>query len=278
VKISIITINRNNYKGLKNTIESVNYQSYSDFEFIIIDGASVDDSVKVIKSFADKITYWISEPDTGVYSAMNKGIMKAVGEYCLFLNSGDCIDDKETLKNIFDLDPHEDIFYGNIKLNGTIYKYPQELTLYNLRWGVLPHQASFIKRSLFNKYGLYSEQYKIASDWEFFLKTIVIHNCTYRYIDLLITVQEPLGLSSKLDCIEGMEILLSLFPVRIIKDYDKFKELDFYSNNEIFMFLERNKIIYKIIILIQKLSNLFNRKKSIQIKENLLYKEKPRFE
>ena len=98
--LSIITINRNNAEGLRKTIESVLSQDVSDktqVEYIIIDGASTDESVEVIKSFENnqsnklQITKWISEPDTGIYNAMNKGIKMATGEYCLFLNSGDYI-------------------------------------------------------------------------------------------------------------------------------------------------------------------------------------------
>lgn len=79
MKLSIITINRNNAAGLRRTIESVVSQTYTDFEYIIIDGASTDGSVEVIKEYSDKITYWVSEPDTGIYNAMNKGILKAQG-------------------------------------------------------------------------------------------------------------------------------------------------------------------------------------------------------
>ena len=89
MKLSIITINRNNAAGLRRTIESVVSQTYTEFEYIIIDGASTDESVDVIKEYADKITFWVSEPDNGIYNAMNKGILKAKGEYLLFLNSGD---------------------------------------------------------------------------------------------------------------------------------------------------------------------------------------------
>lgn len=256
VNLSIITINKNNSSGLQRTIESVISQTSSDYEFIIIDGASDDKSVDVITQYSAALAYWISEPDCGVYSAMNKGIRVARGEYCLFLNSGDYLADEETLTSFFDLNADEDIIYGNLSLNGNIYKYPEELSLYNLRWGVLPHQASFIRRELFNQYGFYSEKYKIASDWEFWMKAIIIHNCSYKHIDLLVTVQEPLGLSAKLDYEEGKEILLSLFPERIISDYDRFQELDFYSSIDLFKFLEQNRGLFKFLCFVKKLSTL----------------------
>ena len=92
-QLSIITINRNDAKGLEHTLKSVwKMQTFKDFEHIIIDGASCDGSVDVIKKYATKLAYWISEPDKGVYNAMNKGIVKAQGEYLLFLNSGDWLE------------------------------------------------------------------------------------------------------------------------------------------------------------------------------------------
>jgi len=84
MKLSIITVNLNNAAGLQKTIESVITQTFTDYEYIIIDGGSTDGSVDVIKQHADKITYWVSEPDKGIYNAMNKGILQAKGEYCLF--------------------------------------------------------------------------------------------------------------------------------------------------------------------------------------------------
>ena len=118
-KLSIITINRNNAAGLRKTIESVVSQTYTDFEYIIIDGASTDGSVEVIKEYAEATLpcgeglgerlYWVSEPDKGIYNAMNKGILKAQGEYLLFLNSGDWLVDKDVIKSFIDLNIINDI-------------------------------------------------------------------------------------------------------------------------------------------------------------------------
>ena len=100
-KLSIITVNRNNAGGLKKTIDSVTAQTYTGFEFIIIDGASEDDSPRIIREHAGRLSYWISEPDNGTYDAMNKGIRAATGEYCLFLNSGDFLIHPGVLEEIF---------------------------------------------------------------------------------------------------------------------------------------------------------------------------------
>jgi len=118
-KLSIITVNLNNAEGLRKTIESVVTQTFTDFEYIIIDGGSTDGSVEIIKLYADKITYWVSEPDKGIYNGMNKGIMVAKGEYCQFLNSGDWLVNENVLKEVF---ADVDIVYGDLKIpNGNFF-------------------------------------------------------------------------------------------------------------------------------------------------------------
>ena len=112
--LTIITINLNNSIGLRKTIESVISQTYNDFEYLIIDGGSIDGSVDVIKEYADRISYWFSEPDKGIYNAMNKGILKAKGQYLQFLNSGDYLVNKNVIENVFHELPDCDLLYGNI--------------------------------------------------------------------------------------------------------------------------------------------------------------------
>lgn len=150
MKLSIITVNRNNTEGLRKTIESVVSQTYTDFEYIIIDGASTDGSVDIIKEYADRITYWVSEPDNGIYNAMNKGILKAKGEYLQFLNSGDWLTNNDVLKYVFDLRRDEDVLYGDeflfYNINKIVRKaYPQKLTFYDLFVGSISHEGSFYK-------------------------------------------------------------------------------------------------------------------------------------
>src|SRR5208283_551554 len=178
-KLSIITVNLNNVSGLRKTIESVVNQKYTDYEYIIIDGFSTDGSVEVIKEFTDKITYWISETDKGIYNAMNKGIKRATGDYCLFLNSGDFFANSRILEKCFEHQFSEDIVYGNMILEESgilmTWKIPPKLTFNDFYISSIAHPCSFIKRSLFEKTGNYNEKYKIVSDWEFFLKAIFIH-------------------------------------------------------------------------------------------------------
>ena len=239
MKLSIITINLNNAEGLRKTIESVVFQTFTDYEYIIIDGASTDGSVDIIKQYADKITYWVSEPDKGIYNAMNKGILQAKGEYCLFLNSGDWLLDDSVLDNIFSVVFDDDIVYGNvIKIsdNGQeVYKGCAELgiSLYSLTVKRMVHQACLIKRELFTTFGLYSESYKIASDWKFFVDTIILGNVSVRHIDIIISCYDMKGISSvnaEKTHEEFIEILRLAIPPRILSDI---QELDRYKHSSV---------------------------------------------
>lgn len=189
-KLSVITINLNNAKGLRKTIESVVNQNYTDYEYIIIDGKSTDGSVEVIKEYENKIAYWVSEPDKGIYNAMNKGILKAKGEYLLMLNSGDLFYDDDSLNSAYNYGIDQDIVYGNIleiskeKSSETIF--PDVLSFDYFRHHSIGHQAAFIKRRLHDDIGLYLEKFEIVSDWCFFLKAFGQKNCSYKHIPFTI--------------------------------------------------------------------------------------------
>jgi glycosyltransferase involved in cell wall biosynthesis len=167
--LSIITINLNNQTGLQKTIESVINQTFKNLEFIVIDGGSTDGSIEVIKLYQDKITYWISEHDEGIYNAMNKGIKIAKGRYCLFLNSGDFFISHDVIKLADPFSFTVPIVYGDGKVQQkkliTQNNLPDTLSLdyfFNIS---LFHPSTFIKRELFEIYGLYNENNKIVSDW-----------------------------------------------------------------------------------------------------------------
>jgi glycosyltransferase involved in cell wall biosynthesis len=233
-RISVITINYNNLAGLQKTVASVIAQTYRNFEYIIIDGGSTDGSKSLIEKNADKISYWVSEKDKGIYNAMNKGILKAKGEYCLFLNSGDWFVNPDVLENVFTSDPQESIVYGNILKVYSPHKIetdkePQRstLTLADMFFSTLNHPASFIKRSLFDKFGLYNEEYKIVSDWAFFLNVIGIHNVPVKYVDIDITCYDMSGISSsdsELAAKERETELKKTLPERVYVDYQQMAE------------------------------------------------------
>jgi glycosyltransferase involved in cell wall biosynthesis len=204
MKLSIITINKDNASGLQKTIETVVSQSFTDFEYIVIDGNSTDGSVDIIKQYADKITYWVSEPDKGIYNAMNKGILKASGEYCQFLNSGDSLVDDDILKKVFDENLQEDIIYGDVfrlSKNGdrSLANIPEKWTLITFLNETISHSAAFIRRQLFSEISLYDEELNIVSDWVFFVIAIVINNKSYIHLPYCITIFESWGVSSDID-------------------------------------------------------------------------------
>lgn len=173
MKLSIITINYNNKHGLQKTINSVISQIYKEFEWIIIDGGSTDGSKELIEQYTDYITYWVCEPDKGIYNAMNKGIEVAKGEYLLFLNSGDYLVSVYTLEHVLCKSFQADIVYGNLlydkkKVERAPGFHNDYIACIDLIKGTLFHPSTFIKRELFEKYGYYDETLKIVADWKFF--------------------------------------------------------------------------------------------------------------
>jgi len=186
-KLSIITINYNNLEGLKRTVESVVNQTWQEFEYIIIDGGSTDGSAEYIETQSNHFDYWVSEPDKGIYNAMNKGIAKATGEYLLFLNSGDHLNDSAVLQKIHIHLKDKEMVYFNIReIRGNsmwVKKSPQEITFSHMFRFTIPHQSTFIRKSLFQRTGMYDENLKIVSDWKFFILAFSKFNATYIYID-----------------------------------------------------------------------------------------------
>jgi len=257
LKLSIITVNLNNAEGLQKTIESVISQTFTDYEYIIIDGGSTDGSKDVIKKYADKITYWVSEPDKGIYNAMNKGIKVTKGEYCLFLNSGDNLIENNILNTVFENFPNKDIVYGNMQSPIGLYEYPKIITYSLFFFGSLGHPASFIKKTLFDTYGVYNEDNKIVSDWEFFIKTLMLNNHSYQHIPHTISYYELGGMSvsEKLRDIHVAErerVLKNAFPL-MYDDYVEFgkikQELNSYKNSRLIKVARKiqNSKLYKKI-------------------------------
>lgn len=200
VKISIITVCYNAISCLEATIASVINQSYDKIEYIVIDGASRDGSTDIINKYSDRISYWVSEPDKGIYDAMNKGIMASNGDYLLFMNAGDTFYDKDTVKrcvSMFEEDSDIIVYYGN-----TLCKYPKffaevkPLPLDTITQ-MLPfcHQSCFIKSSYHISH-LYNLEYKIFADQVFFLE-LYKNQGRFREIDILISIYDAeYGISS----------------------------------------------------------------------------------
>lgn len=321
MKLSIITINYNNAEGLRKTLASVASQTYADIEHIIVDGGSTDGSVEIIRQYADKQAKgeklkvkcaddsaaettasrlkWVSEKDTGIYNAMNKGLEIALGkrvvnddhtsspianrlspiadtEYIQILNSGDILaadnvtermvaalaqqvrgeeneikgyslkvkgeENSETEINAYNLSSinyklNTPIFYGNM-----IKEYPDGRrvkdtcgggdytpeSFYYFYCGTLNHDCAYIRRDLFEKYGLYNEDMKICSDWEWYVRAIVLGGEKTVYTNIDVTVFDMTGISESngknKDIIlkERREYLESILPAAVLRDYDMY--------------------------------------------------------
>ena len=233
MKLSIITVNLNNRDGLQKTIDSVVCQTFKDFEWIIIDGGSTDGSKELIEEYSDKISYWVSEPDKGIYNAMNKGIWQAQGEYCFFLNSGDYLINSTKLLSAFEIPFDEDVVFcdvlfdkdGAIELSDS----PKEITLRTLIEGSLPHSGGvFIKKQAFIKWGAYDENLKIVSDWKWYLQAIGLGTATTQHLDIVLSSFPTNGASSNNTAflIERETVLQQIVPTRILSDYMQFHGLD----------------------------------------------------
>lgn len=198
--ISIITVNYNNAQGLERTIESVKSQSFSNKEFIVVDGDSLDSSKEVIKKNKTHIAKCVSEQDSGAYHAMNKGIGLATGEYLLFLNSGDHLMDNQSLTMAVEQLDGTDLVCFDIAVSGQgreyVKKHPDTISLTYMLTGTLAHQAVFIKRSLFNRFGLYDQSLKIVADWKFFLEVLLAPNTSYKAVHKIVTQYYLDGMSA----------------------------------------------------------------------------------
>lgn len=195
--LSIITINLNNAEGLKRTISSVLIQEWKNIEFLIIDGGSIDSSVKIIKKNNEKISYWVSEKDSGVFNAMNKGIDKSTGKYLIFLNSGDELNGKLALENFINHKHFKgDIVYGDYKFEKGEKIYPDKLTPLFFIKSSLPHQSTFFKSSVFNIMGNYNESYRIGADRDFFIRCFLSEKLEFTHINYHLTLFDLSGLSN----------------------------------------------------------------------------------
>lgn len=200
MRLSIITVNFNNKDGLEKTLKSISQQDFRDFEHIVIDGGSTDGSTELLQKNASRFAYWVSEPDHGVYHAMNKGILAAKGDYLLFLNSGDCLRDG-ALNHFFAATLSADIVYANINYvqieKSYVQEYPHTIRFSFMAKHSLPHPAALVKKELFQKVGLYDEGLKIVADWKFFILALCRFGATYEYKNFVAVDFDNSGMSSQ---------------------------------------------------------------------------------
>ena len=277
MKLSIVTINRNNAFGLEKTLQSIVNQTYKEFEYIIVDGASTDDSVTVIKKYVSEIAHlkWVSEPDKGIYNAMNKGIRMATSDYIQILNSADCLAAPEvTEKMLAALEKVgcPPIFYGNM-----VKSFPdgkrivdrgfagQEITMMGMFTGTLNHDPAYIRRDLFDKYGYYDESLRIVSDWKWYLQAIILGGEKPQYLDMDVTVFDMTGISEtnkELDEDERKKVLEQLFPKAILADYERYA-----APIDQIRRLQRHPWSYKLMWFLERC--LFKLEKKEQKKSNI---------
>lgn len=232
IKISIITINFNNAAGLKKTLESIKNLKCPDgveLESIVVDGASRDSSLEIIKSYTDTITQYVSEPDNGIYDAMNKGIRMASGQWLNFMNSGDVFASVDVIyklmqKNLF-LDKSISLILGeNLKLGVLQPKYDISI----VKKGIIPgcHQSMFFR----NLHRFYNLSYNIYSDFDYFLSYYLDAPESIRFIDLVVSESEPDGVGAKVSSIKRKDKLIIMIkrfgPLCTLKFY--LKKLSFF--------------------------------------------------
>ena len=260
--LSIITINRNNAEGIEKTMQSVASQSYKEFEYVVVDGSSTDGSVEVVKKYEPQFSHlkWVSEPDSGIYNAMNKGIRMASGEYIQILNSADCLAAPDVIaKMLAGLENagNPTILYGNMvkcfsdgrKMVDKCFA-GQDVTMLGMFTGTLNHDPAYIRRDLFEKYGYYDESLKIVSDWKWYLQAIILGGEKPQYIDLDVTLFDMTGISEtnkELDKAERKQVLDQLFPKAILKDYVQYA----FPIGQIKR-LQRHPWAYKIVWLLER--------------------------
>lgn len=200
-KLSILTISFNNIKGLKKTVDSVLAQTSQEFEYIVIDGNSADGTKEYLAGLKNipNLKY-ISETDTGIYNAMNKGAKMASGEYLQFLNSGDEFANNKIIAEVLPHLRQFDFIYGDINFVNDIetktHHFPANIEYSLFLKSSLGHPTTFINRNVFIQNGQYDESLKIVSDWKFFFHALINKKCTYKKIEIVLVNFYLDGISS----------------------------------------------------------------------------------
>ncbi|MEA4851971.1 MAG: hypothetical protein VB126_11070 [Paludibacter sp.] len=296
IKLTILTINYNNASGLKKTMESVLNQTSKEFEYIVVDGSAhqppkegVSDRA-VIESFVKSVegqeigfTFctWLSsegevgggfysEPDSGIYNAMNKGIRMAKGDYIHFLNSGDWLVDAFVVENmlkelnsLINSGSQPDIFVGNkimVRPDGKV-RYGRNdkrpvtaLTFYR---GTIEHTSAYIRKAMFDVVGMYDESLRIVSDYKWYFDAVLNHNALVAFTDIYVSYFDNTGISSTnltLDKAERRQVLEQMLPLAVLADYDRYHfAIDQHER------LRRYPLLYKLVYLTERILFKFDK-------------------
>ena len=225
---TIITVCYNEAGNIKKTLESVINQTFNDYELIVVDGGSTDGTIDIVKQYEGYFAWWCSEPDNGIFNAMNKGVSHATGNYVIFINAGDWFYDENVLDNVYKSGLKADIIEGHtIRADKMIRHRPVYKDIYeHLFTDTLSHQGTFIRRELLLAHP-YDEKYKIVSDWKFWIETLILEKNTYAFVDMDIAYFDMSGISFtqiELRENEREKVYQELFPpqmVGFIHSYNK---------------------------------------------------------
>jgi glycosyltransferase involved in cell wall biosynthesis len=211
LKISIITVSWNSQETIKDTIDSVLSQTYQNIEYIIIDGASIDGTVKIVQSYGDKITKFVSEPDKGLYDAMNKGVALATGNIIGMLNSDDLYIDKFAIEKVVKefSEKQIDSVYADLvyvkseNLDKTVRYYDSsKFNLLKFAYGWMPaHPTFFVKKKVYEKYGVFRTDLKIAADFDMLIRFLYTHKISYSYMQDVLVKMRIGGISTSFSSI-----------------------------------------------------------------------------
>lgn len=234
LKFSIITVCKNAANDIGRTFRSVQEQTYPHVEHIVIDGVSTDGTLEIIEANREKIAYFVSEPDTGIYQAMNKGIRAATGDILCFLNAGDHFVGATAIQIVHDLieqKPGCGFYYGDlVRLDSKNDNYEVRVRLirdyYDLYHGWFPHPSTFFRKAAFEKVGEYDERYKMAGDHAWYLKAVLKYGLSFCKIYFAPTIFVTGGLSTN-----GQNIALAKQERKHIEDkHFGIVEQVFYNN------------------------------------------------
>lgn len=235
VLLSVITINYNNKTGLQDTLSYLDNHTLPDIvEWLVIDGGSSDGSIGVIENYSSKLSLYISEPDNGIYHAMNKGTALAKGEYVIFMNSGDRFTDGLLEQTLLQATLHsDDIIYGDCFETSkgkepVLSKGKPSFTFLDLVKGCICHQAAFISRAHQLKVP-YDENMKLASTRRFFLESAVFEDAGFRYTEWPVAIYDTTGVSytRRSELVRELDMYLAMKLPRLLKaDLDRYMQID----------------------------------------------------
>lgn len=257
-KYSIIVVTLNNADGLRKTLGSIRRLTYTDREVIVIDGKSTDNTEQVVRDNADLVTVCVSEKDSGVYNAMNKGLTYVTGDYVVYMNSGDIFAAADTLDIVNGYDA--DIVLGNSTYGDSLRTLQPDMTLYELMSVGINHQSTYYRADIIRRYP-FDESYKIIADLKSVVEPFVREHCTIQHVNHLLSVCEPQGMSKKywrVMLTERERIVDDVVPEFYRSDFQRLLRMDMHMI-EAFGVISRFAMLRKPVSLLARMLRFVNR-------------------